>query len=159
MADYEKEVFLSWDDIQRTGKKLARRLNEKKDWKGILCITRGGLIPAGIVSRELNIHLVETICIHSYAHKDQGQAKILKKPDIIENDGDGWLVIDDLTDTGKTFRLVRELYPKAHYACLYIKPAGKETVDTYIDSVGQETWIDFPWDLTLQPSTPIADQE
>ena len=73
--------------------------------------------------------------------------------------GDGWLIIDDLVDTGKTARVVRKMLPKAHFACVYAKPLGKPLVDSYITEVSQDTWIFFPWDTDLQFVPPIAGEE
>ena len=68
--------------------------------------------------------------------------------------GDGILIVDDLVDTGKTFHTVRSLYPKAHYAAVYAKPLGKDSLDTFITEVSQDTWIFFPWDMALQYVAP-----
>ena len=146
---------VSWEEIHRNSKALAWRLLNKQEWKGIIAVTRGGMVPACIVARELDIKLIETLCISSYDHKDQGGANILKKPELA-GDGTGWLVIDDLVDTGKTFIIAREILPMAHYACIYAKPSGAETTDTYITEVSQNTWIHFPWDLEAKYSAPIA---
>ena len=35
-------------------------------FEAIVCITRGGLVPAAIVARELDLRLVETVCVASY---------------------------------------------------------------------------------------------
>ena len=42
----------------------------------------------------------------------------------VAGDGDGYLLIDDLVDTGRTAQAVRQLLPKAYFATLYAKPAG-----------------------------------
>ena len=125
-------------------------------FEGIASITRGGLVPAAIVARELEIRLVDTICVSSYDHKDQTKIEVIKG---LDNDGDGWLIIDDLVDTGKTARVVRKMLPKAHFACVYAKPLGKPLVDSYITEVSQDTWIFFPWDTDLQFVPPIAGEE
>lgn len=151
-----RDFPITWEEMHRNSKALAWRLLEKGPWKGIIGVTRGGLVPACIVARELDVKLVETLCISSYDHQDQRQAAVLKVPQGA-GDGAGWLVIDDLVDTGNTFRLARELLPKAHYACLYAKPAGAQTADTYITEVSQDTWIHFPWDLEHAYSAPLAD--
>ncbi len=156
--DPQKDFPVSWDEMHRNAKALAWRLVDKGPWKGIIGITRGGLVPACIVARELDIKLVETFCISSYDHQDQREAQIIKQPDGV-GDGVGWLVIDDLVDSGSTFRLVREFLPKAHYACIYAKPAGAGTTDTFITEVSQDTWIHFPWDLEQKFSPPIADKK
>ena len=72
------------------------------------------------------------------------------------HDGAGWLIIDDLVDTGHTARTVREMLPKAHFATVYAKPAGRPLVDTFITEVSQDTWILFPWDIEPQYSPPLA---
>jgi xanthine phosphoribosyltransferase len=66
------------------------------------------------------------------------------------------LLLDDLVDTGTTARVVRALLPKAHFATVYAKPAGKPMVDTFITEVSQDTWILFPWDTEPQFIAPIA---
>jgi len=76
--------------------------------------------------------------------------------DLAGGDGSAVLVIDDLVDTGKTARLVRDMVPKCHYATLYAKPQGQPLVDTFITEVSQDTWIYFPWDLGLSFQPPIT---
>jgi xanthine phosphoribosyltransferase len=110
-------------------------------------------VPAAIVARELEVRLVDTICISSYDHQSQGELNVLKS---IEGDGENMLIVDDLVDTGKTAKMVREMLPKAHLATVYAKPAGRPLVDTFITEVSQDTWIHFPWDLGLQFVQPIA---
>ena len=157
MSSYSKDFPVSWDEMHRHAKLLAWRLLEKGPWKGVAAVTRGGLVPACIVARELDIRLIETICITSYDHQDQGEAKLLKQVDAL-GDGAGWLIVDDLVDTGKTFKFIRKILPQAHYAAVYAKPEGIPTCDTYITEVSQDTWIFFPWDLEMQFRTPLADQ-
>jgi len=74
----------------------------------------------------------------------------------LEDAGEGWLIVDDLVDTGTTARVIRKLLPKAHFATVYAKPAGKPMVDTFITEVSQDTWILFPWDTEPQFIAPIA---
>ncbi|RVU36036.1 xanthine phosphoribosyltransferase [Hwanghaeella grinnelliae] len=143
---------VSWDELHRTARALAYRLDSLGPFKGIVAITRGGLVPAAIVARELELRLVDTVCISTYDHKDMGEANILKG---IDGDGEGWLIIDDLVDTGKTAKIVREMLPKAHFATVFAKPAGRPLVDTFVTEVSQDTWILFPWDVELAYAQPI----
>ena len=109
-----------------------------------------------IVARELDVRVVDTVSIKSYDHQSQSDARVLKSPDnSIMGDGTGILVIDDLVDTGKTLEIVREHYPKAHFATIYAKPKGEPQVDTFITGVSQDTWIFFPWDMALQYVEPF----
>jgi len=150
---YVKTYPISWEQLHRDAKALAWRLLELKSWEGIIAITRGGLVPAAIVARELDIHLVDTICISSYTWQDQGKINIIKP---INPDGKNWLLIDDLVDTGKTAKTVREMVPDAHFATVYAKPEGRAIVDTFITEVSQDTWILFPWDSESRFVQPIA---
>ena len=125
-----------------------------------MAITRGGMAPAMIVARELDIRTVDTISVKSY-HSGGGkadqrrEAEVLKAPNAeMMGDGTGILVVDDLVDSGKTLELVRSLYPKAHFACVYAKPEGEKQADDYITTVSQDTWIFFPWDMALQYVQP-----
>ena len=150
---HAKTFPVSWEELHRHARALAWRLLERGPWRGIVAVTRGGLVPAAIVARELDIRLVDTICIASYDDRAQGSLEILKR---IVDDGEGLLIIDDLVDTGETARAVREMLPRAHFATVYAKPAGRPTVDTFVTEVSQDTWILFPWDIEPQFSPPIA---
>jgi xanthine phosphoribosyltransferase len=119
-------------------------------------------VPAAIVARELGIRVIETVCVASYEHQKQGSLKVLKKiaDDVVaagSGAGDKVLIVDDLVDTGKTAKLVREMLPKAHFATVYAKPMGRPQVDTFITEVSQDTWIFFPWDTGLAFQPPITD--
>jgi xanthine phosphoribosyltransferase len=144
---------VSGEQLHRDAKALAWRLAESGPFKGIVAITRGGLVPAHIIARELDIRVIDTVCISSYDDESQRDARVLKPAD---GDGAGWLIVDDLVDTGKTGRIVREMLPKAHFATVYAKPAGRPMVDTFITEVSQDTWILFPWDTEPQYAKPIA---
>ncbi|MCC5963688.1 MAG: xanthine phosphoribosyltransferase [Rhodobacteraceae bacterium] len=163
MADrlpHEKGFHISWDQIHRDSRALAWRLDghgpEEGNWRAVVAITRGGLAPAMIISRELDIRVVDTISVKSYDWQKQTDAVVLKSPqaDLMGDDGAGVLIIDDLVDTGKTLELVRRMYPKAHFATVYAKPKGRDMVDSFITEVSQDTWIFFPWDMALQYVEP-----
>ena len=155
-----KAFPVSWDQFHRDARALTWRLAGSGPFHAIVCITRGGLVPAAIVARELDIRVIETVCIASYHdYKTQGGLQVLKgiSPDVVKlGDGTGVLVIDDLVDTGKTAQLVRDMLPKAHFATVYAKPLGRPLVDTFITEVSQDTWIYFPWDMGLAFQPPIA---
>ncbi|CAN7707571.1 xanthine phosphoribosyltransferase [Rhizobium sp. LjRoot98] len=156
----EKAFPVSWDQFHRDARALAWRLADNGgEWKAIVCITRGGLVPAAIVCRELNIRLIETVCVASYHDYDaQGQMYVLKgiSEELKADGGEGVLIIDDLTDTGKTAAVVRAMLPKAHFAAVYAKPKGRPQVDTFVTEVSQDTWIYFPWDMGFTYQEPIA---
>lgn len=161
---HEKGFHVSWDQLHRDARALAWRLDgqgpDEGTWRAVVAITRGGMAPAMIIARELDIRTVDTVSIKSYNNQTQAVPKILKSPakDLI-GDGTGILVIDDLVDTGRTLEVVRELMPKAHIATVYAKPKGKPQVDSFITEVSQDTWIFFPWDMALQYVEPYRGTE
>ena len=156
----QKSFPVSWDQFHRDSRALAWRLNGEGPFDACVAITRGGLVPAAIVARELNIRTVECVSVKSYDHQNQGGIKVLKpiSEDILAaaRSGKKILIVDDLVDTGATARIVRDMLPGAHFATVYAKPKGREMVDTFITEVSQDTWIFFPWDLDVAYVPPIS---
>ena len=140
--------------LQSYGRQLAERLLPANQWKGIIAVSRGGLVPAAILARELSIRYVDTVCISSYDHDHQREKLILKQAN---GDGEGFIVVDDLVDTGSTAHTIREMYPKAHFVTIFAKPAGKPLVDDYVIDIAQDTWIEQPWDTGVMFVKPISD--
>ncbi len=146
---------VSWDQLHRDAKALAWRLVERGPFRGVVAITRGGLIPAAVVARELECRVIETVSVVTYDEEKRGEPRVVKPP-AAAGDGEGWLLMDDLVDTGTTARTVRGLLPRAHFATVYAKPAGRPLVDTFVTEVSQDTWIYFPWDMGLAYQEPIT---
>lgn len=153
----QKEKYIvTWEMTQMFSRTLAIKLLPQSQWKGIIAVSRGGLVPAAILARELSIRYVDTVCISSYDHDHQREQLILKQAET-ENDGEGFLVVDDLVDSGSTAETIRRLYPKATFVTLFAKPQGKALVDHYVVDIEQDTWIEQPWDLGLEFVKPVAD--
>ena len=160
--DPAKIFPVSWDQFHRDSRALAWRLSGTGPFEAIVCISRGGLVPAAIVARELDIRVVETVCVASYDHTRQTDVTILKDvaASVIAQGGGGGagvLIVDDLVDTGQTAKAVRGILPRAHFATVYAKPMGRPMVHTFITEVSQDTWIYFPWDTGLAFQPPIQD--
>ena len=160
MADGREKAFpVSWDQFHRDARALAWRLSAAGPFEAIVAVTRGGLVPAAIVARELELRVIETVCVASYHnYKEQGGIKLLKSigADVAKSGGERVLLLDDLVDTGATAKAVREMLPKAHFDTVYAKPLGRPLVDTFVTEVSQDTWIYFPWDMGLAFQPPIA---
>jgi xanthine phosphoribosyltransferase len=151
----EHYYTVTWDQLHRDARALAWRLMANGPYTGIVAIRRGGLIPAAIIARELDLRLVESVCVTTYQDEQRGEP-VVTKPPAAAGDGAGFLIIDDLVDTGTTARVVRALLPKAYFACIYAKPLGREDVDSFVTEVSQDTWILFPWDTEPQFIAPLA---
>ena len=161
MTDPQTKAFpVSWDQFHRDARALAWRLNGAGPFSAVVCITRGGLVPAAIVARELGIRMIETVCIASYHdYETQGGLQVIKGVSSSISglaEGKSVLVVDDLVDTGKTAQVVRGMLPSAHMATVYAKPLGRPLVDTFVTEVSQDTWIYFPWDMGLAFQPPLG---
>ena len=156
----QKSFPVTWDQFHRDSRALAWRLQALGPFDALVAITRGGLVPAAIVARELNIRVVESVAMKSYDHQNQAGIRVLKaiSQEILDKcrNGGRILIVDDLVDTGATARAVRDMLPGAHFATVYAKPKGREMVDTFITEVSQDTWIFFPWDLDVAYVPPIS---
>ena len=152
-----KYAVVTWDQLHRDARALAAAVMQRGPFRGIVAISRGGLIPAAIVARELECRLVESISVVSYA-QEAGTARPpeIIKPAAAAGDGNGFLIVDDLVDSGATARLVRDALPKALFGCLYAKPEGQAVADLFIAEVPQDTWILFPWDTAPLFVPPLA---
>lgn len=152
----EKEKYIvTWDMLQAFGRTLSKKLLPANQWKGIIAVSRGGLVPAAILARELSIRYVDTVCISSYDHDNQRDQIIIRKAEV-QNGGEGFLVIDDLVDSGNTAKTIRELYPNAKFVTIFAKPQAKMLVDDYVIDIEQDTWIEQPWDLGVTFVKPIS---
>ncbi len=154
-----REFFVSWEELHRATRELARRQLPAEQYKDIIAVSRGGLVPAAIVARELNIRVVDCVAVSSYDHDEQRDDLQLLKDVTATGDGEGFLVVDDLVDTGNTLKFLRDRLPKAKFVTVYAKPAGMDLVDDFVADLEQDTWIHFPWDMHLHYVEPLAGQE
>ena len=158
----QRYFSVNWEQFHRDSRVLAWRLLEtKKKWERIIAVARGGLVPAAIIARELDIRYIDTICISSYSLKSQREMSILKSITELKDRGKKYLIIDDLVDTGKTGKAVRDMIPGAYFATVYAKPDGEPMVDTYVTEVSQDTWVLFPWDTETTSNfvSPIIERK
>lgn len=140
------DLPVTWNEIHCLSKTLCDNLRASgKTWDRLIAVTRGGMVPACLVAREMNIRVIDTISVQSYDHQAQSEAKVLKMPEGVGT-GKNCLIVDDLSDTGNTFKALRQMLPDATYACLHVKPAGKPLTDYYATEVTQDTWIYLPWE-------------
>ena len=150
-------VRVSWNEIHRQMRELAMWVHDLiQDGRTIdivVGVSRGGLPFAAVLARELNLREnIESIGVSSYrGEKQVSGAQIIKPlhPEIvakIRNGGENMIILDDLVDTGGTFRELRKLWPNALYAAIYSKPEGEGTVDMRLLQAPQNSWVIFPWD-------------
>ena len=144
-----RRLAISWIRLHSDCLALVEKLRPHGPFSALITVTRGGLVPASIVARELSLRVVETISIASYERELRGELRYLKEiaPRFLQDRGAGVLIVDDLSDTGQTASALRQLLPGALLATVYAKPLGVPHIDLFVEAVPQDTWIDFPWDL------------
>lgn len=139
MQNQIQKFPITWEQVHRDALRLANKLKNIKQFDAIIAVCRGGLVPASLVARALDIHIVDTLC---FVTKDN-QEELIKTTALADKN---LLIVDDIVNTGRTAKAVRRLFPNAHYASLYVKDDYKDLVDTYITDVNQNTWFIFPWE-------------
>ncbi len=145
---YIEEKYVTWTEVQEHCRAIATEiLALDKKFDKILVITRGGMFPAGILARELEIRRIENICVDTYDLKDSQKIKtpVLLKPAAAEFLSDV-LIVDDLADTGTTLKMIRDMTKDSLVVTIFAKPAGESLVDVFREKVAQNVWVRFPWD-------------
>src|SRR5947209_16845443 len=152
-AERVNRQHLTWTQIEDLALRLADRLPTTFDV--MLVITRGGMVPACIISERLNVRNILVAAVMFYT----AQERTLEKPIFLQFPADPLLndrrvlVVDDVWDSGRTIMAVRERvldaggYPKT--AVLHYKPSrttySDDRPDYYVDAT--DAWIDYPWDV------------
>lgn len=140
-----KKLYINWDEFHNHAKELCEKIKQSGEYDKIVAISRGGLIPAGILAYELNIRNSQAINISSYDEDKQRKDEDIEIFGNVGEVNEKTLIVDDLSDTGKTFRILRKIYPQAKYVAVYAKEKGRSVVDIYACPMPDE-WIVFPWD-------------
>ncbi len=142
----EKE-YISYDEINAECKKLAYLL-AGKGFKRIIAVARGGLVPACILAQFLNIREISSISLASYEGEKRSELKCLVPPEICIDEQT--LFVDDLYDSGNTYRYLKEKYPLAKAVVLFCKNPTA-VLDFPAALKEAEKWLVFPWEFDPLP--------
>jgi hypoxanthine phosphoribosyltransferase len=144
--------ILGWDDIQREVDDLVVKLDREFD--AMLVVTRGGMIPACLISERLDMRniLVAAVQLYTGIGTTLADPVFLQFPDDALLNGQSILVVDDVWDSGRTAMAVRERVKRAgghpEVAVLHYKPRASRFPDHTPDYYAEITddWIVYPWD-------------
>jgi hypoxanthine phosphoribosyltransferase len=137
--EYQGEMSCSWQEIEYLVKDLALQISKSgKRYDCILGITNGGIIPAKLVSRELGIDVIQFIPIRN---------KEIIKPEMPTLHPDrNYLVIDDILDTGDTFRKVSDALSGSTCDFSFCMSRHEQNVGLSPKVLNHKKWIVFPWE-------------
>jgi len=161
MSEHSKTArrhYVSWTDIDHACNDILDQiLLDGKMPKRIVGLTRGGLIPAVILSHKSRIPMSSL----DWQTRDGTTKEALKLQRLIDDlvdPEDTILVIDDIADSGRTFASIKAAIPAGHesqivFAALTHKSSSEvepEYYSTY-HNARENVWFVYPWESTYNP--------
>jgi uncharacterized protein len=135
--------YCSWEEVELLTKTVAQKIQtSNKKYDIILGITNGGIIPARLMARELDIDHIQFIPIRN--------KKLFKKemPPLFK--GKKYLIIDEILDAGETFSMVCNIIRMldCDFAFLMSRYRYDGKLHLFIGKIlNHNKWIVFPWEM------------
>ncbi|MFL6383161.1 MAG: phosphoribosyltransferase [Nitrososphaeraceae archaeon] len=136
------KVYCNWDEVESLTRTIADKIrrSKNKEYDAILAVTRGGIIPARLMARELGINYIQLIPVRD-------KKLYIEEMPVLRKDKK-YLVIDEIYDTGNTFYKVHDAVKifDCDFAFLMSR-YDHNNRGTYIGKVlNHNKWIVFPWE-------------
>ncbi len=162
-----ERIYLTWNDVDMLIDKLLPQFTHPFD--ALLMITRGGIVPGGILAEALDIRYVLTAAVRFPA--TEGVEKRLAWPTFLQFPEDALLegrrvlIVDDVWDDGRTIMTVKGRVEQAgalpELAVLHYKPTRSlfpKNKPDYFAAI-TDKWVVYPWELRrggemIRPITP-----
>lgn len=143
----DDKIYISWDEFHQDVKNLCKKIKETgQEFNKIVAISRGGFIPAGIIAYELDIRNSAVINISTYVGSKHLKLNEVDNPQSVGKVDEKTLIIDDISDSGQTFEVMRRTFPNGKFVTVYAKERGIAQADIFERQV-PENWLVFPWDI------------
>ena len=148
----KEELNLTWADVEQGVNIIINRIGNKK-YDYVIGIANGGLIPATLIAKRLKLKTM-SVGLESYENKDFKNvtlwSEINKRIYILQQHG-LCLLVDDISDSGKSFNYIKNAYLKnqeilCDTASLVVKPKTSFMPDYFAMNVHTDTWVKFPWE-------------
>ena len=139
---------VSWKELQNDCFILYKKIKKYKFGR-ILCISRGGLVWARMLSDLLGNLPVSHLAVVSYQDlKQQKEVKITETPTKLKNER--LLVVDEIDDTGKTLKIIKDYLRSLNINQYYtlapiIRSFSNPRPDFYLKII--DDWIIYPYEL------------
>lgn len=140
-----QDIHDIWEEQMRAG-----RFDLLPKPSGLVPIVRGGLVPATILSHMWGVPIIGVVFMDKYSEpgRERQIPYVAGGPEYLPEDA---IFVDDVLDTGDTFRAVNAVYPKNKFLVPYAKYAGLNTCSHMLHSIPLQTvvdvcWLYFPWE-------------
>jgi len=148
-----KYVYISWGEAIKLTFELAEKLLMSKYLpNSIVAISRGGLIPARILSDVINVDEVYSIKASLWGVAGKISDKVIIQEVELPIKSKKVLIVDDVVDSGSTLdavvRRIKTFNPEeVKTAVLHIKLTSKYIPDYYVGRLESWAWIIYPWTI------------
>lgn len=143
-------VKFSWEDVEKNIEILAGKIKKDGfDADYIIGITKGGLVPLGLLVAKLDVDKILTVSATSYEKNEQKNLEITYLPDV-NLSGMKILLVDEIADTGETLKKVSQAIldkynvSQLKTATLIVNGNNCNYLPDFFASSVKD-WIVFPW--------------
>lgn len=148
--------LLTWEEVDTLIDSLVPQIQTARPFGAMLMITRGGVIPGGLLAEALGIHHLLTAAVDFPATQESGMMAwptFLQFPDNDLLRGRRTLIVDDVWGSGRTSIAVRERVNSAggkpSSCVLHYNPYRSLFSNLKPDFYGDVTdaYIVYPWEV------------
>lgn len=152
----QRHVLLTWKDVDRIIDQLIPQIESVGVFQAMVMITRGGVIPGGLLSESLDIQHMLTAAVDFPSTEDAGLMafpKFLQFPDASLLQGRRTLIVDDVWGSGRTSTTVHRRVvasgAQAYTCVLHYNPYRSLFTNEKPDFYGDITdaYIVYPWEV------------
>ena len=143
-VDYKSQInersYCTWQDVDLLVQNLAYKIQRScKKYDAILAITNGGIVPARLMARELNINDIQFIPIRNK------KLFINKLPPLHKSKK--YLIVDEIYDTGNTFSKVSDSLRGFDCDFAFLMSRYRDSNVTLVAKIlNHNKWVVFPWE-------------
>ena len=143
----DDKIYITWNEFHQDVKNLCKKIKQTgQEFNKIVAISRGGLIPAGIIAYELGIRNSAVINISTYVGSEHLKIDEVDNPHFVGKVDEKTLIVDDISDSGQTFEIMRRTFPVGKFVTVYAKKQGAQQADIFERQM-PDNWLVFPWDI------------
>ena len=134
-------MYVGWKEMHMLCILLATRISER-NYKKIVGISRGGLVPGVILSQALDVPFEPL----QWQTRDGNKKDTLSVALKATGNPEDILFVDDICDSGLTIKEIRNIFPESQWAVLYSKKGNMGIDFTGERLYNNKQWIVFPWE-------------